>query len=294
MLIFASMKRFLVALFAVIGIFASPQLYPGLARDFLNQTAVVQTNFVDRWITNTAAVQMQVNRFVTEYHTNWITRARTNVVDSFSTNIFFAYFTNRIQQVRTNFVDVFTTNVVARTVTNRYMLDKIETNFVQAYHTNFKTLNLTNWTTILALKTNWITKPMTNLVEIDVAANSVPAAAPSPRTPVVPELLALQASRNARRTPNNQFEVQLKVSWTQAPTAPLQVQQWRIESQDGSILCFGQDVEFKRALPTGTYKVLVRAQRDAKSPLLAALGTLTVTPREVLLEQRPARSNSST
>jgi hypothetical protein len=288
------MKRFLAALLAVIGTLAGSQLSPGLARDLLNQTSVVHTNFVDRWITNTAQVQMQVNRFVTEYHTNWVTRAHTNVVDVFSTNIFFAFHTNRVQQVRTNLAEVFTTNLVARTITNHYVLDKFETNFVQTYHTNFKTLNLTNWTSIVALKTNWITKPMTNVVEIDVAADAVPVVAPAPHAPVLSEPLALRASRNPRRTPNNQFEVELKVSWTQTPTAPLQVQQWRIESQDGSILCFGQDLEFKRALPTGTYKVLVRAQRDLKSPMLAALGTLTVTPREVLLEQRPARTNSST
>src|SRR5579872_1630100 len=116
------MKRFFAALIAVLVTFAGAQMKPSLARDLVNQTSVVQTNFVDRWITNTAQVQMQVNRFVTEYRTNWITRAHTNVVDVFSTNIFFAYFTNRIQQVRTNFVDVFTTNVVARAVTNRYIL----------------------------------------------------------------------------------------------------------------------------------------------------------------------------
>ncbi len=107
------------------------------------------------------------------------------------------------------------------------------------------------------------------------------------------EPLVLQAIRSARPVVNNQVEVQLTAAWTQAPATPIQVQQWRIEREDGSILCFGQDLEFKRALPVGTYKVTVRAQRDAKSPLLAALGTLTVTPREVLLEQRPARSNSS-
>ena len=288
------MKRFFVALFAVMSTLVGAQLNPSQARDLLDQASVVHTNFVDRWITNTAQVQMQVNRFVTEYHTNWITRAHTNLVDVFSTNILFAYHTNRIQQARTNLAEVFTTNVVARTVTNRYVLDKFETNFVQAYHTNFKTLNLTNWTTIVALKTNWIAKPMTNMVEIDVAADPVPVAAPAPHTPLLSEPLALQAARNPRRTPNNQFEVEIKVSWTQTPTAPLQVQQWRIESQDGSILCFGQDLEFKRALPAGTYKVLVKAQRDTRSPMLAALGTLTVTPREVLLEQRPARTNSST
>lgn len=41
------------------------------------QPMVVRTNLVDRWITNSAEVQLQVNRFATEYHTNRFTRVRT-------------------------------------------------------------------------------------------------------------------------------------------------------------------------------------------------------------------------
>jgi hypothetical protein len=120
-------------------------------------------------------------------------------------------------------------------------------------------------------------------------ANSPGAPASIPAEPLV-----LQATRGSRISANNQIEVQLTAAWTQAPATPVQVQQWRIEREDGSILCFGQDPEFKRTLPVGTYKVMLKAQRNANSPLMAALGTLTVTSREVLLEQRPVRSNSST
>jgi len=231
----------------------------------------IHTNWVDRWITNTTEIHLQVNRFVTEYHTNWIT------------------------DVRTNYVDLFRTNLVTRTLTNTLVLDAVQTNFVQAYQTNFQTLNLTNWTTVLAFKTNWVTKPVTNLVEIELAREAAPpaAVAPAPKPALPTEPLALQASRGARVLTNNQVEVQLTVAWRQGASAPVQVQQWRVEREDGSILCFGQESEFRRALPVGTYKVLVRAQRDSKGPLLAALGTLTVTSREVLLEQRPAHSNSS-
>ena len=233
------------------------------------QSTAVRTNWVDRWITNTTEVQMQLNRFVTEHHTNWVT------------------------QVRTNYVDHYLTNLVSRTETNTYVLDAFQTNFVRAYETNLKTLNLTNWTSVIAFKTNWVHKPLTNLVEIEMSREAAPpsslAAKPAPST----EPLALQASRSTRPATNNQVEVQLTVTWSHAPTAPVQVQQWRIEREDGSILCFGQNPEFRRALPVGVYKVLVKAQRDTKSPLLAALGTLTVTSHEVLLEQRPARSNSS-
>jgi hypothetical protein len=231
----------------------------------------IHTNWVDHWITNTTDIYLQVNRFVTEYHTNLVT------------------------QTHTNYLDLFQTNLVTRKLTNNVMVEAVQTNFVQSYRTNFQTLNLTNWTTVLAFKTNWVTKPVTNLVEIELARDGTPAdsAVAVPKPGLTAEPLALQASRSPRVLTNNQVEVQLTVAWRQSASAPVQVQQWRVEREDGSILCFGQEPRFQRALPVGTYKVLVHAQRDSKSPLLAALGTLTVTPREVLLEQKPAHSNSS-
>ncbi|HZR19898.1 MAG TPA: hypothetical protein VFE51_21615 [Verrucomicrobiae bacterium] len=233
--------------------------------------SITHTNWVDRWITNTTEIHLQVNRFVTEYHTNWLT------------------------EVRTNYVDLFRTNLVTRMQTNFLVLDAVQTNLVQAYRTNFQTLNLTNWTTVLAFRTNWMTKPITNVVEIDLPRETAsPAAVSAASRPALTlEPLTLQATRSARALTNNQVEVQLTVAWRQSASAPVEVQQWRVEREDGSIVCFGQETEFRRALPVGTYKVSVRAQRDSKSPLLAALGTLTVTSREVLLEQKPARSNSS-
>jgi len=297
------MKRFLHGVLAALGLVVVLQSPTFTARGSEAVVAVVRTNLVDRWITNTTEVQMQVNRFVTEYHTNWVAVVHTNVVNLYSTNLLTTYTTNRIVQIRTNVVDVLATNLIARTVTNRLILDTYETNFVQAYQTNLKVLHLTNWMTVLAFKTNWVTKPLTNLVEIEMArdnaavpppaAASVPAAhVPLIKTPAIPEALSLQALRNARTTANNLVEVQIKARWTQTPEAPVQVQQWRIEREDGSILCFGQDAEFRRALPAGTYRVLLKAQRNSEGPLLAAIGTLTVTPREVVLEQRPARNSS--
>src|SRR5690349_11996738 len=93
----------------------------GLAKESDFLTPLVRTNLVDRWITNTTEVQMQVNRFVTEYHTNWIAVVHTNVVNLYSTNILTTYVTNRVAQLHTNVVDLF--------VTNRVVLDKFETNF---------------------------------------------------------------------------------------------------------------------------------------------------------------------
>jgi hypothetical protein len=290
------MNRVLVVLLAVtclFGALARPTRSQGSEQGF--PTTSVRTNLVDRWVTNTAEIKLQVNRFVTEYHTNYVTRVETNYVNLFSTNLLTAYVTNRIQATKTNYVDVFYTNTIALTVTNMLFRDSYHTNFVQSYQTNLKTLTLTNWTTIVALKTNWITQPLTNVVQIDLPSEAPQASAPLAKAPAPgnSELLAIQATRTARLNFNNQVEVHLTVSWAQTPSAPVQVQQWRIERQDGSILCFGQEPDFKRTLPQGTYKVVVKAQRDPKGPLLAALGTLTVSSREVLLEQRPARSNSS-
>jgi hypothetical protein len=296
------MKHFFITFFAAFGFLAALSENSGFGKESEFLVPIVRTNFVDRWITNTTEVQMQVNRFVTEYHTNWVAVVHTNFVNLYSTNLLTTYKTNHIVHVRTNVVDLYATNVVARTVTNRLILDRFETNLVQAYQTNLKVLNLTNWTSVLAFKTNWITKPLTNVVEIDMARDTVPLTAPadasapsvktSPVQVAVAEALSLQATRNARLNGNNLVEVQIKATWTKEPQAPVQVQQWRIERQDGSILCFGQDTEFRRALPAGTYRVLLKAQRDAQGPLMAAIGTLTVTPREVLIEQRPARNSS--
>lgn len=235
------------------------------------RVSTVHTNWVDRWVTNTVDVYMQLNRFVTEYHTNCVTA------------------------IRTNYVDFFRTNIATKTVTNILVMDAVRTNFVQAYRTNLQTLHLTNWTTVLAFKTNWVTKPITNLVEIEMIHDTAPSAAvaPTSKPALNSDALALQATRTARSATGSQVEVQLKVAWTQGAGAPIQIQQWRIEREDGSFLCVGQDPEFRRALPIGTYKVTVKAQRDAKSPLVAALGVLTVTSREVSLEQKPARSSSA-
>jgi hypothetical protein len=283
-LLFSRMKRFFITFLAAVGFLAAVRENTSVGKESEFLVPIVRTNFVDRWITNTTEVQMQVNRFVTEYHTNWVAVVHTNFVNFYSTNLLTTYKTNHIVLVRTNVVDLYATNVTAMTLTNRLILDRFETNFVHAYQTNLKVLNLTNWTSVLAFKTNWITKPITNLIEIDMTANTTPvvppaaASVPATKAPAIAEVLSLQATRSARLTGNNMVEVQIKATWIQEPQAPVQVQQWRIERQDGSILCFGQDTEFRRALPAGTYRVLLKAQRDAQGPLMAAIGTLPSRP----------------
>jgi hypothetical protein len=213
------------------------------------EAITVRTNWVDHWITNTAEIRLQLNHFVTEFHTN------------------------RVTLVETNFVDLFKTNLVTKTLTNTLVFDSFRTNVVAAYRTNFQTLHLTNWTTVLAFKTNWVTKPLTNMVEIEMERSPAPAATPKPSQSAAADSLTLQASRSSRLNNSNQVEVQLTVAWAQGANLPIQIQQWRIEREDGSILFFGQESHFQRMLPPGTYKVLVKAQHDAKGPLVAAVGT---------------------
>ncbi|HTL18017.1 MAG TPA: hypothetical protein VL793_12330 [Patescibacteria group bacterium] len=261
------MNRAFAGLFLAVAVFSHHSDCLGLGNTA--RVSGIHTNWVDHWVTNTTDIYMQLNRFVTEYHTNCVTSARTN------------------------YIDVFATNVLIKIHTNTLVVQAVKTNWVQTYRTNFVMLNLTNWTTVLAFRTNWVTKPVTNMVEIELPRETaVKTSADGGTSSVFSEPLALQASRTARAPANNQVEVQLSISWRNGARVPVQVQQWRIERDDGSILCFGQETEFRRSLPIGTYKITVRAQRDAKSPLVAALGTLTVTSREVLLEQRPAHSSS--
>ena len=246
---------------------------------------VAHTNLVERWITNMIEVKAPANHFVNQYHTNWVDRFWTNVVD------------------------VYSTNHVTRVATNRIVIDAFRTNFVQAYQTNLKTLHLTNWTTVLVLRTNWVTQQITNVVDLDLPAKGSgkgsPHASNQPSDSAaslaqndsirseghISQPLSIAAGKIPRLLPNNQIEVKLIVHWTNDTTAPVQVHQWRVEREDGTILCFGQEQEFKRGLPAGKYKVKVRAQRELNGPLLAALGTLAVTPSEVVWQQKATVTN---
>lgn len=205
---------------------------------------------------------------------------------------------------RTNFVEVLSTNWAAVNLTNHVNVALVRTNFVQSFQTNWTTLNLTNWETVVVIKTNWITHPVTNLVQVDLTRNGfvasdstipketgreqeVQTSRPVSLAPAQPGTpLVLEAARTARPAANNLVEVQLKVRWANDATAPLLVQQWRVESADGTVFCFGQDRDFKRELPVGTYKVEVKVQREATSAVLAARGTLALTARAATIQPK--------
>jgi hypothetical protein len=233
---------------------------------FAGEVNLARTNWVERWITNLIEIRMPANRFLNEYHTNWVT------------------------QVRTNIIDVFATNLVTRTLTNQVVLQAFHTNLVTEWHTNWQVLNLTNWQTATVIKTNWTPQPAPAVVQVarpsDSSAVAAALRASAGSASFATDGLVLEASRAARPAANGQIEITLKVHAATGVTLPLQVQQWRIEREDGAVLCFGQDQDFKRELPVGRYKLEVRVQRETDSPVAPTRAILSVTPREVVLEQR--------
>ncbi len=223
---------------------------------------LVLTNWTARYVTNVIEVRAPQNVFVNEYRTNLTQRAVTNTVT----------------------VDVFRTNFVTRYDTN--LVVRYETNTVTRSVTNLTTLSLTNWETVVATRTNWIRQPMTNFIEVNIP---VVATAP-PRSEsalVLPpaagtgDSLVLDVERTGRGASKNELEMKFKLRLASDSRAPLQVQQWRVERQDGAVFVFAPEQEFKRLLPNGRYQLQVKARRDAQSPMLSLKTSLDVTPEAV-------------
>ena len=78
----------------------------------------------------------------------------------------------------------------------------------------------------------------------------------------------------------------MKVRRNDNAAAPTQVQQWRVEREDGAILLFGQDQNFKRDLPLGNYRVEAKMKVEGDNPPLSVRGTLSVTTRETVVQPR--------
>lgn len=215
-------------------------------------------------------------RTVEIVHTNWLIKHVTNLIE--------------VRVPQNVFVTEYRTNLFRHTVTNTLAVDVFRTNFVVRYETNWITrtltnqtiLALTNWETVVVTRTNWIRQPMTNIIEISVPVNAVAVAKSDPpqteATRVAAnDALVLEVVRTATPSQNNQVEVQFKVRLAEDSAIPLQVQQWRVEREDGAVFFFAQEQEFKRVLPTGRYQVHVKARRDADSPLISVKGNLAVT-----------------
>jgi hypothetical protein len=211
--------------------------------------------------------------------------------------------TNQVEVAATwtNHVTTYHTNWTTKILTNHIALNLIQTNFVERYKTNWSVLNLTNWQAVVLFNTNWIVQPMTNVVQINLPSRPV-AAVPAPRE-VAESLespadavspapagwagpLTIEAARTDRPPANDLVEVQLKVRRTDNTAGPQQIQQWRVEREDGAVLLFGQDQEFKRQLPVGRYKVEAKVKAEGDNPPVSVRGTLSVTTREAVIQQK--------
>jgi hypothetical protein len=211
---------------------------------------VVRTNLVPRWITNLIDIYLPDNKFVNVYHTNWVQRYQTNILD------------------------VFRTNTLVKVVTNRTFIDAFQTNWVTAYQTNWRTVNLTNWTPVVATRTDQNTSP------------AAPTPDPAPDRQTQAAVFRMTAFKTERPPRNGLVEVILKV----ADDPVVQVDQWRVESVDGTTLCFGQDQEFKRELRVGKYRVEVKARSEGTNESQVMRANLTVTERDAWIQYKPLAS----
>ncbi|HOX55787.1 MAG TPA: hypothetical protein P5205_09195 [Candidatus Paceibacterota bacterium] len=248
---------------------------------------VYATNHVLRTETNRVVVDAFQTNYAVSFHTNWNMRRVTNhvVVDAIWTNTVVEYRTNRIEKTQINPVTV----------------TLLQTNIVNNYQTNWSTLSLTNWETVVLFKTNWLSQPVTNFIQVDMPARAA-AAVSAQSEPVPPQAaltepgfpapsvdwtgpLAIEAARTSRPPANDLVEVRLRVRWTGQTANPLQVQNWRVEREDGAVFLFGQEQEIKRQLPLGKYKVEARLKANDDNPPLVARGTLVVTLRDAVVQQ---------
>jgi hypothetical protein len=59
-----------------------------------------------------------------------------------------------------------------------------------------------------------------------------------------------------------------------------------VKREDGAILLFGQDQDFKRELPVGNYRVEAKLKVEGNNPPLSVRGTLSVMARETVIQPR--------
>jgi hypothetical protein len=275
-----------------------------------------RTNWVEQTRTNVQNVY-STNRVVVD-------RFRTNFVDAFRTNLKTLQHTNQVvvQVTRTNYSEAYLTNVQDIRLTNDVVIHATRTNYVEAYKTNFEDLNVTNevavklvrtnhvdayrtnWQTIALVQTNWVTQKITNIVRVD-AAKPVPVQPIVQSQPTASRTVGatgaasavsatdepvIEVSRTAKPPENNLVEVELKVRWPADTADAPPVSQWRIESENGAVLSFGNDQEFRKDLPVGSYKVEAKLQRDTDSPSFVLRGTLSDNVRDAVVQQRTNRT----
>ncbi len=253
-----------------------------------------ETNHITRWATNRSMVFAVKTNYLQNYHTNWSTRKEKKEIV--------------IERFHTNFVTAYRTNWTTHYQTNEIAVNQSRTEVVNQYQTNWEVLNVTNWQTVIVMRTNWINQPMTNVVQIDLpvrpttathpvsrsvnpappvhrvetAASSVPALVPVTDDPVI------EGGRTSLPAGRTKAEVQLRIRWPRDIADPLPVRNWKIESEDGAFLCYGQDQVFKRELPTGTYQVEANLYREVDSAALVLHGRLVLAAGEASVQPKPA------
>ena len=234
-----------------------------------------------------AAAPLRVET-VNETQTSWIPRVITNVIEvRIPTNMFVnVYRTNQFDVVRSNIINVYRTNWLDRTETRIVPVDVTRTNYVTRYQTNLNTLTFTNWETVLVMKTNRVTQRVPNVVEIDLPAERPVAQATVPKETPAPaataEGLSLDTATTGKAVLDDLVEVQFKLKSADGSTPKLTSYEWRVERTDGSVMLFGQDAEFKREVPMGTYRVEVKTRATANSPFVRVRGTVEVTDSDAV------------
>jgi len=225
---------------------------------------------------------------VNEIETSWIPRVITNVIEvRIPTNIFVnVYRTNQFDVVRSNVVNVYRTNWLDRTETRIVPVEVTRTNYVTRYQTNLNTLTLPNWEAVLVMKTNRVTQRVPNFVEIDLPAErpvvQATASKESPASTASTEGLSLDTATTGKAVVDDLVEVQFKLKSADGSTPKLASYEWRIERTDGSVMLFGQDPEFKREVPMGTYRIEVKTRATANSPIVRVRGVVEVTDEEAV------------
>lgn len=260
-------------------------LLVGVQAVFAAEVDMYRTNFLTRWITNEIEVKMPQNFFVNEYHTNYYEQFHTNYVGRYVTNHYTRTITNVIPVTayQTNIATLFKTNLHNVQLTNVVAIDLTRTNFFDRYQTNVAVFNLTNWNTVLVMRTNWVNQSVTNVVQIDLPGGASAKENPPTSTAAIADELTIEASRTERAPGKTVAEVRMRLKGADAATVRLQ--QWRVESEDGSILCLGQDKEFKRELPIGRYKVEARIRHEANGPLVSVKGHLALSAQDAVMAQ---------
>ncbi len=246
------------------------------ARLTASERNVTRTNLTERWITNFIEVRMPKNIFVDEYHTNLVPQFVTNVVDVFATN----------------WIKHNVTNIIAVKATRNLNVTEYKTNWNTVTLTNRSEVWRTNWETVLVMKTNWITQPVTNVVNIDLLTNRVAAAEPVSKAPPIKDApvqpvpavalplsdsVQFEVSKTSRSPNRNVAELMITARWSGEADVQLQVRQWRVESENGAILCYSQEQHFRRELPMGKYRIEVKAQKNSNGTLVAARGLVDLT-----------------